>query len=52
MEDDGPGLPDGGAPKGSGLGTIIVRSMAETLRAELQLDTAHRGTRYVVTLAG
>ena len=30
---------------------MIVRAMADTLRATLYLDQSHKGTRYVVTLA-
>ena len=52
VEDDGIGYPqDDAAPKGSGLGSLIVGSMAKTLRATLALDREHRGTRFVVSLA-
>jgi two-component sensor histidine kinase len=38
------------APKGSGLGSLIVSSMAQTLQATVELDRMHRGTRFVVSL--
>ena len=51
VEDDGVGYPDqDAAPKGSGLGSLIVGSMAQTLHATVELDRAHRGTRFVVSL--
>ena len=51
VEDDGIGYPENeSAPKGSGLGSLIVGSMAKSLRATVELDRAHRGTRFVVSL--
>ncbi len=51
VEDDGVGYPDqDAAPRGSGLGSLIVGSMAQSLRATVELDRAHRGTRFVVQL--
>ncbi len=51
VEDDGIGYPAAeAAPKGSGLGSLIVASMAQSLKAELELDRSHRGTRFVVTI--
>ncbi len=51
VEDDGVGYPPSeSAPKGSGLGSLIVGSMAKSLRATVELDRAHRGTRFVVSL--
>jgi two-component sensor histidine kinase len=53
VEDDGVGYPQtDAAPKGSGLGSLIVGSMAQSLRATVALDRAHPGTRFVVSLAG
>ena len=52
VEDDGPGMADLVPTKGGGLGTVIVRSMAETLRATVELDRSHKGTRTIVRLAG
>ena len=52
VEDDGIGYPHAdAAPKGSGLGSLIVGSMAQSLRATVALDRAHAGTRFVVSLA-
>jgi two-component sensor histidine kinase len=52
VEDDGVGYPQADAtPQGSGLGSLIVGSMAHSLRATVHLDRAHRGTRFVVSLA-
>ncbi len=50
VEDDGIGYQDGVAPKGSGLGTMIVGAMARTVKATVLVDPAHRGTRVVVSL--
>jgi two-component sensor histidine kinase len=53
VEDDGIGYPAAdSAPRGSGLGSLIVGSMAQSLRATVELDRAHQGTRFVVSLAG
>jgi two-component sensor histidine kinase len=53
VEDDGVGYPqEDVTPKGSGLGSLIVGSMAQSLRATVELDRGHRGTRFVVSLAG
>lgn len=50
VEDDGAGMTDPVPTKGGGLGTVIVRSMAETLRATMELDRSHKGTRIIVRL--
>ncbi len=51
VEDDGIGYPDESAtPRGSGLGSVIVGSMAQTLHATVELDRSHAGTRFVVCL--
>ena len=50
VEDDGIGYPEeDAAPKGSGLGSVIVGSMARTLHATVALDRGHEGTRFVVS---
>ncbi len=52
VEDDGIGYPaEEAAPRGSGLGSLIVGSMAQSLKATVELDRAHRGTRFVVSLS-
>jgi two-component sensor histidine kinase len=51
VEDDGIGYPEpDSAPKGSGMGAMIVNSMARSLGATVELDRAHAGTRFVVCL--
>jgi two-component sensor histidine kinase len=51
VEDDGVGYPEADAmPKGSGLGSLIVGSMAQSLRADVSLDRSHKGTRFIVSL--
>ncbi len=49
VEDDGVGMASGVAPKGTGLGTRIIRAMAASLQASQQSDPSHSGTR--VTLS-
>jgi two-component sensor histidine kinase len=51
VEDDGIGYPEpDAAPKGSGMGAMIVRSMARSLGATVELDRLHAGTRFVVCM--
>ncbi len=50
VEDDGVGYREGAAPKGSGLGSVIVGAMARTLKAAVLTDTSATGTRVSVTL--
>ena len=45
VEDDGVGLTEGAAPRGSGLGSRLVLAMAKSLASELDYDPAHRGVR-------
>ena len=52
VEDDGVGYQEGAAPKGSGLGSVIVNAMARTVRAVVAVDSSAVGTRVVVSLAG
>lgn len=49
VEDDGIGIKPSGGPKSSGLGQRIVRAMAEKIRAQIEQDPGHNGTRIVVT---
>jgi two-component sensor histidine kinase len=52
VEDDGVGYPDPpAAPAGSGLGSLIVSSMANSLHASVALDRSHAGTRFVIDIA-
>lgn len=50
VEDDGSGLSQDAAAKGSGLGMRVVRAMLDPLKATVAFDPAHRGTRAVITL--
>ncbi len=52
VEDDGVGYEAGAAPKGSGLGAVIVNAMARTAKATVAFDSSPRGTRVVLSLAG
>jgi two-component sensor histidine kinase len=50
VEDDGVGYADGAAPRGSGLGTMIVNAMASTVNATVDVDRGHKGTRVVLSM--
>ena len=50
VEDDGIGYQEGAAPKGSGLGAVIVGAMARTVKASVAVDSSAKGTRVVVSL--
>jgi two-component sensor histidine kinase len=45
VEDDGIGWSEGDAPKGTGLGTRIIRSMAANLRSSVDFERGAPGTR-------
>ena len=47
VEDDGIGIVDA-APKGTGVGTRLIRAMAQSLDSVVEYDPAHRGTRAVL----
>ncbi|MGY6569185.1 MAG: sensor histidine kinase [Salinarimonas sp.] len=51
VEDDGVGFDIADTPKGSGLGTRIVRAMAANLKSEIRYDPAHAGTRAMLGFA-
>lgn len=44
VEDDGPGMTQD-APKGTGLGTRIIKAMAQGLKSRLEVDPDHKGVR-------
>ncbi len=48
VEDDGCGMPAEAAPKGTGLGTRIIRSMAQSLQAAVEYEPCERGVRAVL----
>ncbi len=50
VEDDGIGVGADGNPKGTGLGTRIVRAMASSLQASQRSDVGHKGTRVVLSM--
>jgi two-component sensor histidine kinase len=50
VEDDGVGFAEDAPARGSGLGSLIVTSMAQSLRASVARDAGHGGTRFTVTL--
>ena len=43
VEDDGAGMLEGGAPKGTGLGRKVIAAMAASLAAKIEFDPAHQG---------
>ncbi|WP_235532723.1 sensor histidine kinase [Sphingomonas sp. Leaf412] len=47
VEDDGIGIVDA-APQGTGVGTRLIRAMAQSLDSVVEYDPAHRGTRAVL----
>lgn len=51
VEDDGVGWSGTGTPSGTGLGTKIVRAMASSLRAPVEYDQDHPGTRVTLSFA-
>ena len=51
VEDDGVGSGESVAPQGTGLGTRIVRAMAANLRAAVERDPSHPGTRVTLSFA-
>jgi two-component sensor histidine kinase/CheY-like chemotaxis protein len=50
VEDDGVGQAPEQTPRGTGFGSVIVASMARTMRAEVSRDADHAGTRVTVRL--
>ena len=50
VEDDGIGIGDA-APKGTGVGTRLIRAMAQSLDSIVEYDSAHAGTRAVLAAA-
>ena len=50
VEDDGIGWNGSGTPKGSGLGTRILKATTSQVHATLSYDPAHKGTRAVLEI--
>ncbi len=51
VEDDGCGMALDAAPRGTGLGTKLIRAMAQSLQTAVEYDTAHRGVRATLRAA-
>ncbi|MHA6722157.1 sensor histidine kinase [Sphingomonas sp. RS2018] len=51
VEDDGVGMAEGAAPKGTGLGTKVVRSMAQSLQSRVDYDSSRGGLRATLVAA-
>jgi two-component sensor histidine kinase len=49
VEDDGIGMMDGGAAQGTGLGTKLVRTMAQSLQSAVLYDSSRGGLRATLT---
>lgn len=45
VEDDGVGMTGEVSPGGTGVGTKLIRAMAQSLQTTVEYDRAHRGTR-------
>lgn len=51
VEDDGVGLTPGAAPKGTGIGTRVMRAMAQSLQSAIVYEPGHAGVRATLTAA-
>ena len=51
VEDDGVGLSGEVAPGGTGIGTKLIRAMAQSLHSVVEYDPAHAGTRATLKAA-
>ena len=49
VEDDGCGIMQDAGPRGTGLGTKLIRAMAQSLQSAVEYDPAHRGCRATLT---
>jgi len=45
VEDDGCGMPADATPRGTGLGTKLIRAMAQSLQTIVEYDPSHTGVR-------
>ncbi|MEG8033103.1 sensor histidine kinase [Sphingomonas aurantiaca] len=45
VEDDGCGIPEDAVPRGTGLGTKLIRAMAQSLQTIVEYDPTHTGVR-------
>ncbi|HET8613852.1 MAG TPA: histidine kinase dimerization/phosphoacceptor domain -containing protein [Sphingomonas sp.] len=51
VEDDGCGMKEGASPRGTGIGSKVIRAMAQSLQATLRYDPDHRGVRALLAAA-
>ncbi|TCP73235.1 histidine kinase dimerization/phosphoacceptor domain -containing protein [Sphingomonas sp. PP-CE-1G-424] len=51
VEDDGCGIPEDAAPRGTGLGTKLIRAMAQSLQSIVEYDPTHTGVRATLRAA-
>jgi two-component sensor histidine kinase len=51
VEDDGCGIPEDAAPRGTGLGTKLIRAMAQSLHTIVEYDPTHTGVRATLRAA-
>ena len=51
VEDDGCGMVPGASPKGTGLGTKLIRAMAQSLQSAVEYEDRPRGVRAVLQAA-
>jgi two-component sensor histidine kinase len=51
VEDDGCGMQAGAQPRGTGIGTRVIRAMAQSLQSAVEYDPLHRGVRATLRAA-
>jgi len=51
VEDDGCGIPEDAVPRGTGLGTKLIRAMAQSLQTIVEYDPSHTGVRATLRAA-
>jgi two-component sensor histidine kinase len=51
VEDDGCGISVDASPRGTGLGTKLIRAMAQSLQSMVEYDSTHRGCRATLRAA-
>jgi two-component sensor histidine kinase len=51
VEDDGIGMTADTAPRGTGVGTKLIRAMAQSLQTAIEYDPGHRGVRATLRAA-
>lgn len=51
VEDDGCGMQNGAQPRGTGIGTRVIRAMAQSLESAIEYDPLHRGVRATLRAA-